>query len=268
MDKAAVNELPKGADMAGILDGKVIVVAGAGAIGSGLARRYVAEGAHVVLGDRDEDHVRSVARDIDPSGRHIVGTVLDGADDASIRAMVELATSTYGRLDGFHANYASFVDGQSPDCIELELELYDEVMRVNARGYLLCARHAVPALIQNGGGSMVFTSSAEAHQPSGTRIAYAMSKASLHALMRNVATRYGRQGIRANVIAPGLILHPRLAANLSDGFLQSARQRTAIKVRFGEPADIAGMGAFLLSDDAGYITGQVISVDGGLTMRS
>lgn len=247
--------------MSGRLAGKVIVVAGAGGIGDALARRYAAEGAQVVLGDLDADRAAAVAAEIGG-----VGTHLDGADDDSVAALVALAVSTHGRLDGFHANYANFADGLSTAGVDLPLEDFDAVMNTNARGYFLCSRHAVPALVASGGGSMVYTSSAQASTGSPVRVAYGMSKAAVHALMRTVAARYGSKKVRANAITPGLILHDNLPA-LPENVAASAKALAAIKHRFGAPEDIAAMGAFLMSDDAAFVTGQVLAVDGGVTMR-
>jgi NAD(P)-dependent dehydrogenase (short-subunit alcohol dehydrogenase family) len=248
------------------LAGKVIVVAGAGGIGDALTTRYAAEGAKVLVGDLNADHASELAATLDPTGGRVLGTALDGADDESVAALVALALSEFGQLNGFHANFANFADGLSTAGVDLPLEDFDQVMNVNARGYFLCSRHAVPALIASGGGSMVYTSSAQAHTPSPVRVAYAMSKAAVHALMRTVASRYGIKGVRANAITPGLILHDNLP-ELPDVLVSSAKAMAAIKDRLGTPDDIAAMGAFLMSDDAAYLTGQVIAVDGGVTMR-
>jgi len=252
----------------GRLNGKVIVVAGAGGIGNELARRYAGEGAAVLLGDIDAALARAVAGAIVAAGGRALGLELNGADDASIRSAVGLAVATFGGLDGFHANFASFSDGAgAEDVLDLPMDIYDEVMRVNARGFLLCTRHAVPAMIARGGGSMVYTSSGAAYLGETVRVAYAMSKTAVHALMRHVARRFGPQGIRANAIAPGVISHPRFEAVISPELIAGFREATALKTRLGSPADIAAMGALLMSDEGSYITGQVISVDGGNLMR-
>jgi NAD(P)-dependent dehydrogenase (short-subunit alcohol dehydrogenase family) len=94
-----------------------------------------------------------------------------------------------------------------------------------------------------------------------------MSKAAGHALMRHVAKRYGAQGIRANAIAPGIIMHPRLEAAVGPEFIPWARSRIPLRTRLGNPGDIAALSALLMSDEGAYITGQVVSVDGGATMR-
>lgn len=249
------------------LEGKVIVVAGAGGIGNELARRYAGEGASVILGDIDADTAAEVASEIMETGGTALGTALDGADDASIKAVVDLAVSRFGGLDGLHANYASFSDGESgEDAIGLPLEIYDEVMHVNARGFLLCTRHAIPAMLARGGGSMVYTTSGAAFMGEPLRVAYAMSKLAVHALMRHIAKRYGHDGIRANVIAPGVISHPRFEAVIPLEMAKEFATRTTVG-RLGKPNDIAAMGALLMSDEGSFITGQVLSVDGGNSMR-
>jgi NAD(P)-dependent dehydrogenase (short-subunit alcohol dehydrogenase family) len=253
------------------LKGKAIVVAGGGGIGGELARRYASEGAAVVLGDIDLDSAQKLAEEIKQAGGIAEAVRLDGGDEATIAEAVAVAEKKFGRLDGFHANFASFADGViSAGIVDLPLEVFDEVMRINTRGFVLCTRHAVPLLIKSGGGSIIYTSSGAAHAGEDTRAAYAMSKAADHALMRHVARRHGPQGIRANVIAPGIIMHERLANSLGDkleGFKQWSYSRMPIRSRLGNPGDIAALSALLMSDEGSYITGQILSVDGGSSMR-
>ena len=249
------------------LDGKAIVIAGAGGIGNELARRYSLEGASVILGDIDVAAAKRVSDEIVAAGGNAIGVQLDGADDHSIKAAVDLAIATFGGLDGFHANFASFRDGESgEDVLGLPLDIYDEVMRVNARGFLLCTQRAVPAMLSRGGGSMLYTSSGAAFMAEQVRVAYAMSKVAVHALMRHVANRFGPSGIRANVIAPGVITHPRFEAAISSAIAEQMKAQIPVR-RLGQSTDIAAMGALLMSDEGSFITGQVISVDGGNSMR-
>lgn len=253
--------------MEGRLAGKVIVIAGAGGIGSGLTRRYAAEGAAVVVGDLDEAGAKKLAEEITAAGGRALGTHLDGGDDESIRALVDLAVSSFGGLDGFHANYACFKDGESgQDILSLPMEVYDEVMHVNARGFVLCTRHALPQMLKRGGGSMVYTTTGGAYQGEPVRCAYAMSKNAVHALVRHVARRFGPEGIRANAVAPGVIAHGRFHEVLPEEVKEQLRQTNLVR-RFGTPEDIAAMGALLMADEGAFITGQVISVDGGGLMR-
>ena len=255
------------------LQGKTILVAGGGGIGSGLARRFAAEGANVVLGDISlaaaEKSAAEIIAEAGAGGGNCLAVQLDGADESSAAAAVALACERFGGLDGVHVNFASFVD-QDPDTgvLELPLALFDETMRVNLRGYYLCTRAALPALLTCGGGSIVYTSSPAACKGEPTRVAYAVAKAGVEALMRHVASRYGAQGIRANCISPGSTLHERLENELDGATKEWCLSLAIVKSRLGRPEDIAAMAALLLSDEGFYITGQVIGVDGGVVMRS
>jgi NAD(P)-dependent dehydrogenase (short-subunit alcohol dehydrogenase family) len=249
------------------LKGKVILLAGGGHIGSALARRYAAEGAAVLVGDIDAAGAARLAGEIGEAGGTAVSCELDGRDEASVAAAFDLARREFGGIDGMHANFATFADGaQNEDVLTLPMETYDEVMRINARGFVLCTRHAVPAMLERGGGSIVFTSSGAAHQGDPSRAAYSMSKAAVNALMRHVASRFGPEGVRANAIAPGVVIYPSIAHHLQGEAGEFFLRDMALK-HFADPEDIAGTAAMLMSDDARYITGQVISVDGGGSMR-
>jgi len=249
------------------LTGKIIAVAGAGEIGSALAKRYASEGACVIIGDIDEAGARSVAEKIGAAGGKAIGMVLDGADETSVASFFDRAVAEFGGIDGAHVNFATFADGaQDDDVLDLPLATYDEVMRINARGFMLCTRRAVPELLKRGGGAIVYTSSAAAHAGDPVRAAYAMSKAAVNALMRHVASRFGASGIRANAIAPGFVVYPSIAHHLEGAVGEAIRNEIALR-QFAAPEDMAGLAALLMSDDGRYITGQVISADGGMTMR-
>ena len=254
--------------LAARLEGKAILVAGGGGIGSGLARRFAAEGAHVVLGDLSRGSAEAVVGEIVAAGGSAIATVLDGADERSAQAAVSLACDRFGGLDGVHINFASFVD-QDPEngILELPLADFDVTMQVNLRGYYLCARAALPALVARGGGSLVFTSSPAACKGEPVRVAYAMAKAGVEALMRHVAARFAASGIRANCIAPGSTMDEAREHALDDATRQFCYSLALNKARLGRPDDIAAMSALLMADEGSYITGQVIGVDGGVIMR-
>lgn len=250
------------------LEGKTILVVGGGGIGGGLARRFAAEGANVVLGDIALEPASVLVDEIVAAGGSAVATHIDGADEQSTAAAVALTCDKFGGLDGMHANFATFVDGgQDVGVRELPLADFDETIRINLRGYYLCTRAALPAILKRGGGSIVYTSSPAASKGEPTRVAYAISKAGIQALMRHVASRYGAKGIRANCISPGSTIHERLERELDDEMKKWLYSLAVIKSRLGRPEDIAAMSALLMSDEGSYITGQVISVDGGVTMR-
>jgi NAD(P)-dependent dehydrogenase (short-subunit alcohol dehydrogenase family) len=247
------------------LENKVIVVAGAGGIGGGLARRYAREGGSVVLGDIDVAAAKAVADAIAQDGGVALGVEMDGADADSIRAAIELAVTSFGGLTGFHANFASFEGPE--DVLELDPAVFSEVMRVNAGGFMLCTRYAVPELLKSGGGAILYTSSSAAYFGQPQRLAYAMSKSAIHALMRHVATRFGPEGVRANCLTPGVVTPPRLEQVRDLEFVEALRRARPLG-RFATPDDVSAMAALLMSDEGSYVTGQVISVDGGGTMRA
>jgi len=253
----------------GQLEDKVVILAGLGGVGNGLARRYADEGARLVVGDLDAELTARIAGELDPSGQRVRGVPLDGADEESVIGIVSLAVDTFGRLDGMHLNFTNAADAYlRGGVVDLPLDAFDEVMRVNTRGFVICAKHAIPPMIEAGGGSLVFTASIDAYNGASTRVSYQMSKAAELALMRHIARKYGPKGIRCNAIAPGLIWHYKFDQNpMPEGIVDQTRARQMIKSRCGTPDDVAALGALLLSDDGSFITAQTTSVDGGVTFR-
>jgi len=253
----------------GRLAGKVIFVAGAGGIGSGLAKRYAREGASVVVGDLRLSSATEVVDEITREGGAAIAMYLDGSDEASVAEAMSGCVQLYGGLDGLHVNFAHLGDSDPRySVVDLPLQIYDDVQRVNARGFVVCTRLAVPHLIARGGGSVVYTSSAAAYNSGIGQLAYAMSKAAGQALMRHVAKRFGSDGVRANTIAPALTLHAGIEGLVPPQMIEGAKAMAAIKDRVGKPEDIAAMGVLLMSDEGSYITGQIINVDGGTIMRA
>ena len=162
--------------MPGRLEDKVIIVAGAGNIAAGLVKRFHAEGAKVVVGDINPQAAPKIADVVDPSGERVIATTLDGADEGSIAAIVDLAVSRFGGLHGFHANYAVFHDSLTKaGVVDLPIDIYDQMMHVNARGYVLCTQKAVPAMIASGGGAMLYTTSADAFRGAPVRLRISIS---------------------------------------------------------------------------------------------
>jgi NAD(P)-dependent dehydrogenase (short-subunit alcohol dehydrogenase family) len=251
----------------GRLTDKVILIAGAGGIGNACAKRLASEGAAVVLGDIDADVSRGCAAEIAEAGGKAVGLELDGSEEASIADAVEVALSRFGGLDGMHANYLQPNEGDTLDVLGISLAEWDEVTRGQQRGYLLCTRHALPPMLERGGGSIVYTVSDAVYMAESVRVGYAMNKAAITALARHVAKRFGHDGIRANCIAPGLIVHAKVEEMLPAEFLENSRRAT-VNGRLGRPEDIAAMAALLLSDDGRHVTGQVMAVNGGTIMRA
>lgn len=249
------------------LEGKVVIVAGAGSgIGAEAAHRLAQEGCHVVVGDYVDDNARAVADAICADGGSAIAVRFDQSDDASVAALVATAIDRFGRLDGMHANAADMAAlWEDSDALSVPLDIFDRTIAVNQRGYLLCTRHALPHLVSSRG-AIVYTSSGAAFAGEDVRVSYAMSKAAILALMRHVATRWGKQGVRANAIAPGFVLTAENSRTITPEFT-AQMLATGRSWRMGAPADIASMVALLLSEEGEWINGQTISVDGGATIR-
>lgn len=245
------------------LEGKVVVVAGGGGIGAATVERLAEGGARVVLGDLDAAHAADVAARVRAAGGHCVGVGFDIADEASVAALVATAVREFGGLDALHANAADLaIIQQDSTVLDEPLAVFDRTLQVNLRGHWLCTRAALPELLKRGGGSLVYTTSAAARMGEPVRPAYAISKAGIEALMRHVASGWGKQGIRANAVAPGMVATAQLLAGLPGEFRETVLRATR-SPRLGRPEDIASMVALLVSDEGEWINGQVLGVNGG-----
>ncbi|MEO5875564.1 MAG: SDR family oxidoreductase [Streptosporangiaceae bacterium] len=249
-------------------EGQVVVVAGAGSgIGAASARRLADEGAQVIVGDLDPVTAQQVADEIVKSGGQATAVQYDQSEETSIAALIASATEVYGRLDGLHANAADMAAiAHDTHAVDVDLEIYQRTLDVGLKGYLLLTRYAIPPMLQQGRGAIVYTSSGAAYVGERERVSYAIAKSGVNALMRHTASKWGKKGIRANAIAPGLVLTASARGNLPEDFAKAVL-RGQRSPRLGDPADIAAAVAFLLSDDGEWILGQVLSVDGGATMR-
>jgi NAD(P)-dependent dehydrogenase (short-subunit alcohol dehydrogenase family) len=255
--------------MRGLKDKVAVVAGGAGGIGSATSLRLGEEGVSVVVGDLNRQAALTVAEQINDAGGRAVGIGVDISDEESVAEMVALAVGTYGGLDILHANAADLsadVLGRDSNALDISLEAFDRTLAVNLRGHLLCTRAALPEILKRGGGALIYTSSGAAFMGEPERPSYAMSKSGLNALVRHVASKWGRKHIRANAVAPGLVLTEGPRSVLSEEFMKMAL-RGSRSWRLGEPEDIAAMVAFLVSSDGEWINGQVISVDGGASLR-
>jgi NAD(P)-dependent dehydrogenase (short-subunit alcohol dehydrogenase family) len=244
------------------LEGKVaIVTGGGGGIGSAVVRRFVAEGAKVVVADLIEEAAERAAA---PLGDCAIAFQFDAADPHSVRRMIDIAVDHFGRLDILHNNAAmtdpvkSMQDTTAPD---IPIDVWREILDVNLTGYMLGCKYAIPRMIESGGGSIVNTASNSGSAGDLARIAYGSSKAAIIGLTQYVATQHGRQNIRCNSIAPGVVLTQALEETVPG--LKEMIQRHILTPEFGTPDDIAALVTFLASEEARYITGENISISGG-----
>ena len=253
----------------GLLDGKVGVVTGSGSgIGRATAQRMAAEGAAVVVADVNVDTARETVALIEAERGRAVAQWVDVSEEDAIAAMIARAVDEFGALHLLHNNAADVVIIlRDIGVTDMDVEVWDRTMAVNLRGAMLGCKHAIPHMIAAGGGSIVNTSSAAGQFGDLSRVAYGVSKAGIDALTRYVATLYGKQGVRCNAIAPGPIFTPALEANIPPDQL-AVFLGNLVTPYGGRPADIANMVTFLCSDDARYVSGQIINVDGGFVMHT
>lgn len=248
------------------LEGRVAVVTGSGGIGEACARRLAADGASVVIGDIMVEHAQRIAEDISAGGYSAASHPVDLADEKSIEDFFGMIRREYGQLNILHNNAADTRHEQmSRDMAiaAMPVETWDRAFTVNTRGTMLMTKHALPLMLETGGGSIINTSSGAALRGDFYGPAYAASKAAVNCLTLYVATQYGKQGIRCNVISPGLIVTPNVhLMNSDDQMARFARHK--LTPYLGEPEDIAAAVSYLASDDSRFMTAQIMVVDGGI----
>ena len=250
----------------GRVTGKVALVTGAGGgIGAACARALAREGAAVAVADIDLAAAQRQAETIVAEGGRAIALQVDMGDEASVTAMVEATVEQLGGLDILHNNAADTRLSSTRDMPveKVDTEVWDAIMRVNLRGSMIASRAAIPHLRKRGG-AIVNTSSGASLSGSLSHSAYSASKAAINSLTQSLATQHGKEGIRCNAIAPGLIVTPSTKDTYAKSDIGEVMLRHHLTPRLGRPEDIAAAVVFLASDDAGFITGQVICVDGGM----
>ncbi|KUR76793.1 short-chain dehydrogenase [Novosphingobium sp. Fuku2-ISO-50] len=238
-----------------------IVTGGGGGIGSAVVRRFVAEGARVAVADVFLPSAQAVA---EPLGDAALAVQFDAASPASVEALVETTVAHFGRLDILHNNAAMTDPAKHPldtDAVTIPIEIWDEIIDINLRGYLLGCKYAIPHMVSGGGGSIVNTASNSGTAGDLARIAYGASKGAIITMTKYIATQHGRQNIRCNSVAPGVVLTEALDKTVPG--LKEIIKRHVLTPEFGTPDDIAALVAFLASDESRYITGENISISGG-----
>lgn len=246
------------------LEGKVIFLTGAASgIGAAIARRCIDEKAFVICADQSLDGADALAKSL---GRQALGIQCEVTESGSVKRAVEAGVEHFGRLDGLvHNAAAPSMDGSVVDLAEPQWRLEIDVILTGA---FLASKHALPAMIEGGGGSVVFIASQFAHVATGKAVAYCAAKAGLVHLAKAMAVDHAADGIRVNSLSPGAVATPRLLQRWPDIEAANAGLGPAhLLGRIGQPEEIAAATAFLLSSDASFVTGTDLLADGGYATR-
>src|SRR5271168_5389106 len=247
------------------LDKRIAIVTGAGGvggIGAATARALAGAGARVVLADLGSSALLATTAALRAEGLDVAHCITDISDERSVESLIQFTLQKYGRLNVLINNAASQGQLQDREVTSMSVELWDQIMSVNARGTMLMCKHALPLMIAGGGGSIINISSGTSVAGDFFATAYAASKGAINTFTKYVATQYGAQGIRCNALVLGLILTPVLEATLPEPLRDIFRDNKLVG-RLGEPRDVAEMVLFLASDRSRFITGQLLPVDGG-----
>jgi NAD(P)-dependent dehydrogenase (short-subunit alcohol dehydrogenase family) len=244
------------------LKDKVAVVTGAASgIGRATALRFVGEGARMVVADRNPAGGEETQRRARELGADVLSVPVDVSKEDQVRGMVEAATQRFGRLDVL-VNAAGVLI-RTPPLAEVDERDWDLIMATNLKGLFFCCKHAIPAMLDAGGGSIVNIASMAGIRGYGLSIPYGVSKAGVIHLTKSAASQYTSQGIRTNVIAPGMVDTPQLRGSTAG--IETFREREASHPmgRTGQPEEIVNVILFLASDEASFISGSTFIVDGG-----
>ena len=249
------------------LSGRCAVITGAGSgIGRATALRFASEGAAVlVVGRRAENTEETVAL-VRAAGGRAAAMVADATLEANVEAMVARCIAEFGGLDIFFANSA--VTGSNTPLLEQTVDEWQDVFRANVISCFLAVKHAGRVMTAQGRGSIILTSSVASLRANGGAVSYSASKAAVNSLAQTAANSFYGTGVRVNALLPGLI-----ETQMTRKVFESARERgTEGRIghvnplkRAGQPEEIAAMAAFLASDDASYVNGQCLAVDGGVS---
>jgi 3-oxoacyl-[acyl-carrier protein] reductase len=252
---------------AGRLAGEVAVVTGsAKGIGRAIAERFADEGASVVVADVDDDGGRATVESIESAEGRATFVETDVSDADDTRALVDATLDTYDRLDVLVNNAGGGLAGDD-NLHRIDEATWDANIDVNLKGSFLCAREALPAMVAGGGGRLVHMSSVNGLTGIGLT-AYSAAKAGILSLSRNIATQYGRHGIRSNVICPGTIETESRRREMAESGGDPAREEWLEQyalARFGRPEEVADAALFFASEQSSFVTGTELVVDGGLT---
>jgi len=253
--------------MTGMLENKVAIITGAGhGMGRAGARIFAGYGAKLCLADINPETVESIAAEVRSAGGEAVAVVADITKDADVERMVATAVQRYGRLDCAYNNAGGSTSLAST--LDIEASVWEKILQLNLLGQWLCMKHEIAAMLKTGGGNIVNTASGAGLRGTPNLVAYGAAKAALINLTMTAAVEYADQGIRANAICPGVIDtdSPGFQKSKAAGINWAERMNIPMK-RTGRPEEVAELAAWLSTSLCGFMTGQIISVDGGQTTR-
>ena len=241
----------------GLLESKIAVITGGGrGIGKATAQLFTNEGATVVIAEFDEVSGQSTANEL---GAHFIKT--DISNEESVNALFNFVSSKFGQLDILVNNAGILADSTLK---KLDSDSFDAVINVNLRGVYLCGRAAADIMIEQGSGVILNASSVVAHHGNFGQTNYVASKAGVIGITKVWARELGKDGIRVNAVAPGFI-QTNMTAGMPEKVVDMMGEKVPLK-RWGQPEDVANAYTFLASDEASYITGAVLNVDGGVVV--
>lgn len=250
--------------MAGAFDlaGRTAIITGATrGIGLGIAQALAAAGANVVVSSEDGADVAATTATLTGEGHNVHGIACDVTDQAALVALVQGTLAAFGGIDILVCNA-----GITGDAGSWALDDFDRVMAINLRSMVALTSLSLPHIAAHGGGSVILMSSLSALRGNGAINAYALAKAGVAQLARNLAVQWGPKAVRVNAVAPGLIRTPLSEPLMADpGFMERRLGMTPLR-RVGEVADIAELCLFLASPRSSFITGQQIAIDGGTSI--
>ena len=249
--------------MARRFEGKVVLVTGAASgIGAATARRFAAEGARLMLGDLNEEGGVAIAKELAGDSDAAAFQATDVRDPGQVEALTQTAVDRFGRLDVVFNNAGIGAYGEAPD---MDIETWKMVIEVDLHSIFYGCRAAIPHLRESGGGAIVNTASISGLHGDYGLGAYNAAKGGVVNYTRTLAIDHGREGIRVNAVCPGPIETNLTAPLFANATLAEEYRELVPMGRVGKAEEVAGVVAFLASDDASYVTGAMITVDGGIT---
>jgi NAD(P)-dependent dehydrogenase (short-subunit alcohol dehydrogenase family) len=244
---------------------KVAVVTGAGqGIGEAYAKGLAAEGAALVVAELNAEQGQRVAGEIEAAGGRALFVETDVSNEESTVAMGKAAVEAFGGVDYLVNNAAIYAGMEMHSMLDMPMDYWDRFMRVNVNGALLATRAVYESMTERGGGAIVNQSSTAAWMAAGY---YGIAKLALHGITHSLAAEMGWRNIRVNAIAPGPVDTAATRGVVPDGIIDDIVNGLHLK-RVGQPADMVGTCLFLLSDDASWVTAQILAVDGGQIIRA